>query len=132
VTNEGDLTVRGIRVASRVAMNVDDVSVEVVADEAAAKAVATQGDDPDKAFDAMVQRYIETHRLLDLDVTALTRIIVSEQKPADSLDLFEPNTQLWDRLQPGGGRSAARQKMQLWLCSESDQCQCCYCVPVGV
>ena len=79
--------VRGVRVAARSHIIVGD-QIEIVADEAAVNMLGgADSSRHDEQLRAMGHRFIETHRLLGLDVEGLKRIIVSGRKPTDSLDL---------------------------------------------
>jgi hypothetical protein len=132
MTGEGDVTSGGIRVAARSAIRAD-VSIDVVADERAVEALAPNGAKADEEWlGAVARRFIETHELLGLDVEGLRLITIAEKKPDGAQVLFQLDDQLSNRLQPDGDSPAERQRVQLWMCGESEACQCCYCIPISV
>jgi hypothetical protein len=137
VTGDDESSGSGVRVAVRTAVTAD-LPIEVVADEAAAKALVPRGKKPDdEHLRPMAKRFVDMHQLLGLDVKGLKQIVIAAERLPGSLELFQPDTVLWDRLlaeDPTAGDPAAgrMQRMQLWICGESTVCQCSYCIPITV
>lgn len=105
--------------------------IPIHADGNVVKALAPMNDESRKAYlEGLALDFLRLHNVLGLTIEGLTLIKFSTEQPTDSEMLFDSKEDLWSRLHQAPRWGIKPRAIKLWMCGESEACQCCYCVEI--